>query len=364
VSFDTSVVGATGGALSSNDSPFPSNIATNVLVGGTYKRLIDGGNANTCDNPVISQVTCNYKNPRLIAWRQPPTFNGPGPKGNLVMAQYNCDGPACNNDAVQLKRGLEFDEDAIDSNSDLIMLGHDTVEGDHGEKVIGTGGIPSNNKKQDNRNRLAIRAQRTSWGGILLACERGSLGGQKIYWPNVISYPDPVGNVLEGAMVRYEWYGGTTDADRCGGLWDAAMPWGSTTPPDLTAACCQPGGVGCSNLLASQCSVPNHAQLDGQTCEQLVEHGNENSPPNPGCDLFCSTPNYADANGDGHVDMNDFAFFQRCYSGSGHAVPALPYCLCFDRGSDSPGDNDIDQFDFASFVACAGRAGTTPPNCP
>ena len=75
----------------------------------------------------------------------------------------------------------------------------------------------------------------------------------------------------------------------------------------------------------------------------------------------CYTP-FADKNGDGDVDQDDFAAFQLCYSGNG--IPAPDGCECFDRDK----DNDVDSNDLTAFSNC----GTGPsvswslvltPNC-
>ncbi len=71
----------------------------------------------------------------------------------------------------------------------------------------------------------------------------------------------------------------------------------------------------------------------------------------------CPDP-FADIDEDGDVDLNDFAEFQLCYTGSGGSL--AEGCECLDRD----GDDDIDVHDFGdpldpepnTFVACAGGA--------
>ncbi len=63
-----------------------------------------------------------------------------------------------------------------------------------------------------------------------------------------------------------------------------------------------------------------------------------------------------DFDGDGDVDLADFGYLQRCYSGSG--VPPISGCTA----ADLSGDNDVDQADFDMFKACFGGANQ-PSGC-
>ncbi len=63
-----------------------------------------------------------------------------------------------------------------------------------------------------------------------------------------------------------------------------------------------------------------------------------------------------DFDADGDVDLTDFGYLQRCFSGSG--VPPASGCTNADLG----GDNDVDQADFDLFKACFGGADG-PPGC-
>lgn len=67
-------------------------------------------------------------------------------------------------------------------------------------------------------------------------------------------------------------------------------------------------------------------------------------------ELTCNTP-FADADGDGDVDQDDFALFQRCYTGPHETIDPDGdlYCACFDRD----GDESIDIWDLFEFQKCA-----------
>ncbi|MHC4800029.1 MAG: COG1470 family protein, partial [Planctomycetota bacterium] len=70
----------------------------------------------------------------------------------------------------------------------------------------------------------------------------------------------------------------------------------------------------------------------------------------------CNIP-FADADGDGDVDQNDFAQFQRCYTGLGGGLANNPNydCACVDWDNDL----DVDDNDFSEFQKCA-----SGPNIP
>jgi hypothetical protein len=85
-----------------------------------------------------------------------------------------------------------------------------------------------------------------------------------------------------------------------------------------------------------------------------------------GCvpDPLCNTP-WADADGDSDVDLQDYAQFQLCYTGSGDpgGVFDANDCQCFDRNQDS----DVDNLDFLGFVNCGTRSNVawqSTPGCP
>jgi hypothetical protein len=63
-----------------------------------------------------------------------------------------------------------------------------------------------------------------------------------------------------------------------------------------------------------------------------------------------------DFDGDGDVDMTDFAHLQNCLSGDGSAYG--PGCA----DADLDGDGDVDQSDVATFLPCVHGPGN-PPGC-
>jgi hypothetical protein len=70
----------------------------------------------------------------------------------------------------------------------------------------------------------------------------------------------------------------------------------------------------------------------------------------------CSHSPWADADNDGDVDSDDYAVFQKCYSGPG-AAPATPACACVDRNT----DGKVNETDFAAFVSCRQGPGVPVP---
>ncbi len=71
---------------------------------------------------------------------------------------------------------------------------------------------------------------------------------------------------------------------------------------------------------------------------------------------FTTGSAFGDFDEDGDVDLIDFGYLQRCYSGSGVA----PASGC--GNADLDGDNDVDQADFNAFKNCFGGADR-PPGC-
>ena len=76
------------------------------------------------------------------------------------------------------------------------------------------------------------------------------------------------------------------------------------------------------------------------------------------CSNPCPNDPYADVDGDGDVDQDDFAEFQACYTGSGEFELSLS-CACFNRDNWDSGDTDVDDADFTAFQNCA-----SGPNVP
>lgn len=78
----------------------------------------------------------------------------------------------------------------------------------------------------------------------------------------------------------------------------------------------------------------------------------------------CNEP-FADSNGDGVVDMNDFAAFQACYLVDGMALEQVQsyFCKCFDVDD----DGKVDLADLRAFEACASGPAipwTSSTECP
>ncbi|MEE9297044.1 MAG: dockerin type I domain-containing protein, partial [Phycisphaerae bacterium] len=68
----------------------------------------------------------------------------------------------------------------------------------------------------------------------------------------------------------------------------------------------------------------------------------ENEPPEPATPSAVNTP--GDFNGDGRVDMNDFAQFQKCLA---EGAPVSQAC----RAGDFDDDGDVDLIDYFEFQA-------------
>lgn len=129
-------------------------------------------------------------------------------------------------------------------------------------------------------------------------------------------------------------------------------------PPPPTGACCVKTGYGtgtCTEVTQADCANTPGGTYLGNATVCGADGGN--------CD-FCGE-RWPDADDDGDVDHDDFAFFQLCYTGQGGGVPAG--CSCFDRDlTDPPG---IDAYDFAAFKNCvtgpkvAFDPQNPPPNC-
>lgn len=105
------------------------------------------------------------------------------------------------------------------------------------------------------------------------------------------------------------------------------------TTVDPYGACCAPAG--CSDVL-SPAACPVGVFSPWKACSEI---------------LCCPNPR-ADADRDGDVDIDDFAAFQRCYTGIGGG-PATGQCRCFDFVSGS----GINQDDFNAFVPCKTGSG-------
>jgi hypothetical protein len=65
----------------------------------------------------------------------------------------------------------------------------------------------------------------------------------------------------------------------------------------------------------------------------------------------CHDP-FADIDADGDVDQQDFAEWQKCFTGE-DVQEIQPLCGCFDRDNGGVGDGDIDGDDLVAFEACS-----------
>jgi hypothetical protein len=120
-------------------------------------------------------------------------------------------------------------------------------------------------------------------------------------------------------------------------------------PPGIQGACCLPN-TACVVTTEDDCTNT----LNGQYQGNLV----------PCTDYLCCYDPFADADNDGDADQDDFALFQKCYTGDG-AGPPTPECKCFDQvgtGLGTPPDDDVDSDDFQAFEICA--SGPNVPHDP
>jgi len=93
------------------------------------------------------------------------------------------------------------------------------------------------------------------------------------------------------------------------------------------------------------------------TCDPVLTHMRR-------IDLTISSI-FGDWDQDGDIDMDDFAAFQRCWTGMGDPHGEfVPECAVFDR---PPGDQAVDGADLAYFLGCATGPGVlwvSTPACP
>ncbi len=120
----------------------------------------------------------------------------------------------------------------------------------------------------------------------------------------------------------------------------AAQAWPTPPPSAPRGACCKPD-LSCERLNQAECEGLNGVYQGNFTSCDFVE---------------CERNPYADRDGDGDVDLDDFGEFQKCYAGPG-AAPTQA-CRIFDRPEPGfpNGDNDVDAEDLAKFDACLSGA--------
>jgi hypothetical protein len=101
----------------------------------------------------------------------------------------------------------------------------------------------------------------------------------------------------------------------------------------VEGACCDAQDGTCSMKLQEECT--GHWTRSGLLCE----------------DTACCPQIYGDIDGDGFVDMDDFAKLQTCITTGGGTINSS--CRCFDFNE----DNAIDSGDIGHFADCANGPG-------
>ncbi len=120
------------------------------------------------------------------------------------------------------------------------------------------------------------------------------------------------------------------------------------TPLPVTGACCLPDATCLDVADEAACTLAGG-----------IFHGVCTTCATTACPLVCSLP-FADADEDGDVDSDDFAAFQRCFTGPAGSVSTD--CRCFDRPENDSPDGDVDVNDYLKFRAC--QSGATVPADP
>ena len=137
----------------------------------------------------------------------------------------------------------------------------------------------------------------------------------------------------ENNYYQYQWYSGSTPTDKLNeslGVWKTyAIPLNAPAPPTTGWARTVSGTPSLSNIQY----IEIHADTWGGGFTMWVD--GLGFSPQPHC--------HGDGNYDSYSDVEDFALFQKCYSGSG--VCAVAGCEPFDWN----GDCDVDAADLASF---------------
>jgi len=119
-------------------------------------------------------------------------------------------------------------------------------------------------------------------------------------------------------------------------------------------------GAGANSVVAALAFTPSGSTVLAHVIDSTDRTYKLYAAPNPNGGYCCNDP-FADvvpAGGDGFVDMNDFAAWQRCYNDN--PVDFQPECACFDRN----GDQRVNGQDLISFINCASSPGVqADPNC-
>ena len=113
-------------------------------------------------------------------------------------------------------------------------------------------------------------------------------------------------------------------------------------------ACCLSSGECVEVGSESECLGQDPAALwagDGTNCS-ADENGNGKADACEACVLHDP---FADSDGDGDVDQDDFAWFQMCYTSDNPSAFDAVLCSCMDQDE----DEDVDQQDLLAFEACA-----------
>ena len=113
-----------------------------------------------------------------------------------------------------------------------------------------------------------------------------------------------------------------------------------------TANCPMPPGACCVNEPTAEGDFCEDG-ISQDTCENTlggIFNGNYSTCDHPY--ITCCPDPFADSDGDGDVDQDDFATLQACISGVGGVAAG---CECFNHD----GDSDVDQDDWEAFEECA-----------
>lgn len=115
--------------------------------------------------------------------------------------------------------------------------------------------------------------------------------------------------------------------------------------PAFLGACCTPSG--CVMTTENECA--GEFQGVGTDCDSIY------------CSCRTCHDPFADADGDGDVDQNDFAIFQVCFTGPSGALLNEPCrCDCYDRNN----DEHVDGADYARWMNCVTGPGiAVNPDC-